>query len=123
MRSDSIARLLVDDRPHVGFELRRIADPQLGHRARKVGQVVEYRAKTWKQYRPTVPVTSSSVKNTSPMTAGMAYRGGEKVRHPKFGEGQVLAVAGMGDKQEVTVHFPTAGTKKLLVKFANLSAV
>jgi DNA helicase-2/ATP-dependent DNA helicase PcrA len=86
------------------------------------GQVVEYRAKTWKQYRPTVPVPSA-VKNTSPMTAGMAYRGGERVRHPKFGEGQVLAVAGTGDKQEVTVHFASAGTKKLLVKFANLSAV
>ncbi|OOV13412.1 UvrD-helicase domain-containing protein [Deinococcus sp. LM3] len=84
------------------------------------GQVVEYRAKTWKTYRPTVP-TASAVKNTSPLTAGMAYRGGERVRHPKFGEGQVLAVAGIGDRQEVTVHFPTAGTKKLLVKFANLS--
>lgn len=87
------------------------------------GQTIEYRAKTWKQYRPTVPVTPSAVKNTSPLTAGMAYRGGERVRHPKFGEGQVLAVAGTGDKQEVTVHFPTAGTKKLLVKFANLSAL
>ncbi|MFK7603926.1 ATP-dependent helicase [Deinococcus sp. SM5_A1] len=86
------------------------------------GQVVEYRAKTWKQYRPTVPV-QSAVKDTSPLTAGITYRGGERVKHPKFGEGQVLAVAGMGDKQEVTVHFPTAGTKKLLVKFANLSAV
>ncbi|MBZ9749413.1 ATP-dependent helicase [Deinococcus sp. HMF7604] len=82
------------------------------------GQVVEYRAKTWKTYRPTVP---AAVKNTSPMTADMAYRGGEKVKHPKFGEGQVLAVAGLGDRQEVTVHFPSAGTKKLLVKFANLS--
>ncbi|MFC3835004.1 MULTISPECIES: ATP-dependent helicase [Deinococcus] len=87
------------------------------------GQVVEYRAKTWKQYRPTVPASPSAVKNTSPMTEGMAYRGGEKVRHPKFGEGQVLAVAGMGERQEVTVHFPSAGTKKLLVKFANLSPV
>ncbi|PNY82655.1 ATP-dependent helicase [Deinococcus koreensis] len=85
------------------------------------GQVVEYRAKSWKQYRPTVPVTPSAVKNTSSLTAEMAYRGGEKVTHPKFGGGQVLAVAGTGDRQEVTVHFPSAGTKKLLVKFANLS--
>ncbi|MFC6659221.1 ATP-dependent helicase [Deinococcus multiflagellatus] len=83
------------------------------------GQVIEYRAKTWKTYRPTVP---AAVKNTSPLTNEMAYRG-EKVRHPKFGEGQVLAVAGVGDRQEVTVHFPGAGTKKLLVKFANLTAV
>ncbi|THF69159.1 AAA family ATPase [Deinococcus sp. Arct2-2] len=93
------------------------------------GQVIEYRAKTWKEYRPTVPsrpsaptfVHPSAVKNTSSMTAEMAYRGGEKVTHPKFGAGQVLAVAGMGERQEVTVHFPSVGTKKLLVKFANLS--
>lgn len=92
------------------------------------GQVVEYRQKSWKNYRPTVPAHGASgagqsvaVKNTSPLTAGMAYRGGEKVRHPKFGEGQVLAVAGMGEKQEVTVHFASAGVKKLIVKFANLT--
>ncbi|MCP2013734.1 DNA helicase-2/ATP-dependent DNA helicase PcrA [Deinococcus sp. HSC-46F16] len=85
------------------------------------GQVVEYRQKSWKDYRPTVPTRPAAVKNTSPMTEGMAYRGGEKVKHPKFGEGQVLAVAGVGDRQEVTVHFPSVGTKKLLVKFANLS--
>ncbi|QBY10304.1 AAA family ATPase [Deinococcus metallilatus] len=87
------------------------------------GQVIDARAKSWKEYRPTVPTRPSAVKNTSPMTEGMAYRGGEKVAHPKFGEGQVLAVAGMGDRQEVTVHFPSAGTKKLLVKFANLTKV
>ncbi|GAA5502000.1 ATP-dependent DNA helicase PcrA [Deinococcus xinjiangensis] len=89
------------------------------------GQVIDYRAKTWKQYRPTVPVSQgssvSAVKNTSSLSAGMAYKGGEKVRHPKFGVGQVLAVAGTGDKQEVTVHFAGVGAKKLLVKFANLS--
>ncbi|WP_019585812.1 ATP-dependent helicase [Deinococcus apachensis] len=87
------------------------------------GQVIDYRQKSWKDYRPTVSARPTAVKNTSPMTEGMAYRGGEKVTHPKFGEGQVLAVAGVGDRQEVTVHFPTAGTKKLLVKFANLTRV
>jgi len=87
------------------------------------GQVIDYRAKSWKDYRPGASSRPSAVKNTSPMTSEMAYRGGEKVTHPKFGEGQVLAVAGMGDRQEVTVHFPTAGTKKLLVKFANLTRV
>nr|WP_221269513.1 UvrD-helicase domain-containing protein [Deinococcus budaensis] len=85
------------------------------------GQVIDYRTKSWKDYRPTVPARANAVKNTSPMTSEMAYRGGEKVTHPKFGEGQVLAVAGVGDRQEVTVHFASAGTKKLLVKFANLT--
>jgi ATP-dependent DNA helicase, Rep family len=85
------------------------------------GQPIEYRAKTWKQYRPTVPAATTAVKNTSPLTAELAYRGGEQVKHPKFGEGQVLAVAGVGERQEVTVHFASAGTKKLMVKFANLT--
>ncbi|SEJ03466.1 ATP-dependent DNA helicase, Rep family [Deinococcus reticulitermitis] len=84
------------------------------------GQVVEYRARTWKDFRAAPPAATPAVKNTSPLTAELAYRGGEAVRHPKFGEGQVLAVAGVGERQEVTVHFPSAGIKKLLVKFANL---
>ena len=87
------------------------------------GRVVDYKQKTWRDFRPTSLPAPSAVKNTSPLTAELAYRGGEKVRHPKFGEGQVLAVAGVGERQEVTVHFGTAGTKKLIVKFANLSKV
>lgn len=87
------------------------------------GQVIEHRAGSWKEYRPSASPRPSAVKNTSPLTGELAYRGGEKVRHPKFGEGQVLAVAGVGDRQEVTVHFPSVGAKKLLVKFANLTKV
>nr|WP_043816627.1 UvrD-helicase domain-containing protein [Deinococcus maricopensis] len=92
------------------------------------GQVVEYTQKTWRDYRPTATrhmntPTPTAVKGTSPLTSELAYRGGEKVKHPKFGDGQVLAVAGVGDKQEVTVHFASAGVKKLIVKFANLQKV
>lgn len=85
----------------------------------RYGQVIDYRAKSWRDYRPSVPAAPGAVKNTS--TCDMAYKGGERVRHPKFGEGQVLAVSGLGDKQEVTVHFGQAGMKKLIVKFANLT--
>ena len=49
-------------------------------------------------------------------------RGGEKVRHPKFGVGTVVGVSGEGARAEVTVVFDGAGAKRLLVKFANLSA-
>ncbi|MDO4264302.1 MAG: 3'-5' exonuclease, partial [Deinococcus sp.] len=87
------------------------------------GQPVDYRQKSWKDFRPSSAPQAPAVKNTSPLTGALAYRGGEKVRHPKFGEGQVLAVAGVGDKQEVTVHFAGVGNKKLLVKFANLQPV
>lgn len=87
------------------------------------GQSVDYKKSSWRQYRPTVPVAPPARKDTSSMTAEMAYKGGEKVTHPKFGEGRVLAVSGFGDKQEVTVNFSGAGMKKLLVKFANLQQV
>ena len=53
----------------------------------------------------------------------VAYRGGEKVRHPKFGAGTVVGVSGQGAKAEVTVVFESAGAKRLIVKYANLSAV
>jgi DNA helicase-2/ATP-dependent DNA helicase PcrA len=49
-----------------------------------------------------------------------SYRGGEKVRHPRFGVGTVVGVSGEGPKAELTVVFAEAGAKRLLVKFANL---
>jgi len=49
-----------------------------------------------------------------------SYRGGEKVRHPKYGVGTVVGVSGEGGKAELTVVFAEAGAKRLLAKFANL---
>ncbi|MFN3265684.1 MAG: ATP-dependent helicase [Deinococcales bacterium] len=51
--------------------------------------------------------------------AVLVLRGGERVRHPKFGAGQVLAVMGTDDRQEAMIQFEV-GAKKLLVKYANL---
>ncbi len=51
---------------------------------------------------------------------GISYRGGEKVRHPKFGAGTVVGVSGEGARAEVTVVFREAGAKRLLVRFASL---
>jgi len=57
---------------------------------------------------------------TSP--GGLTYRGGERVKHPKFGLGTVVGVSGEGARAEVTVVFEKAGAKRLLVKYASLSA-
>lgn len=48
---------------------------------------------------------------------------GMKVRHIKFGAGTVRRLEGNGDKQKVTVHFNSVGSKKLLLKFAGLMPV
>ncbi|WP_036198960.1 ATP-dependent helicase [Meiothermus ruber] len=51
-----------------------------------------------------------------PRTQLAEFKGGEKVRHPKFGSGTVVAAMG----GEVTVMFPGVGLKRLAVKFAGL---
>ena len=54
-------------------------------------------------------------------TEGLRFRGGEKVKHPRFGVGTVVGVSGEGNRTEVTVIFDDAGAKKLLLKYANLT--
>jgi DNA helicase-2/ATP-dependent DNA helicase PcrA len=56
----------------------------------------------------------------APAAAAAPLRGGEKVRHPKFGPGTVVGLSGAGTKVEVTVVFEQAGAKRLLLKYANL---
>ncbi len=45
-----------------------------------------------------------------------AFKGGERVVHPRFGPGTVVAAAG----DEVTVHFEGVGLKRLSLKYADL---
>jgi DNA helicase-2/ATP-dependent DNA helicase PcrA len=45
---------------------------------------------------------------------------GMKVRHVKFGVGTVRRLEGSGENQKVIVHFRSAGSKKLLLRFAGL---
>jgi DNA helicase-2/ATP-dependent DNA helicase PcrA len=60
---------------------------------------------------------------TMPEPSDNGLRLGLKVRHVKFGVGTVRRLEGEGDKQKVTVYFNSAGTKKLLLKFAGLIPV
>jgi DNA helicase-2/ATP-dependent DNA helicase PcrA len=51
----------------------------------------------------------------------MPFSGGERVRHPRFGEGVVVGCVPRGDDQEVTVAFKgETGIKKLMLSFAPL---
>ncbi len=68
------------------------------------------------QSRPAAP--GADVPTTA---GGLSVRGGERVRHPKFGVGTVVGVSGQGAKAEVTVVFEQAGAKRLLLKFSGLT--
>ena len=48
---------------------------------------------------------------------------GQRVRHPKFGEGVVLMYEGQGAHARVQVNFEAAGSKWLVVGYANLVTV
>lgn len=62
--------------------------------------------------RPKVPVAEPSG------TTG--FRNGQRVRHPKYGEGVVFKREGEGENAKITVQFSRFGVKKLVEKFAQL---
>jgi DNA helicase-2/ATP-dependent DNA helicase PcrA len=48
------------------------------------------------------------------------FKLGQRVQHAKFGEGTVLAFDGDGDRIRIEVRFREAGTKWLMLSYANL---
>jgi DNA helicase II / ATP-dependent DNA helicase PcrA len=53
-------------------------------------------------------------------TGKRGFRPGQKVRHPKYGEGTVHQREGEGEEAKITVQFPRFGLKKLVEKYAQL---
>ena len=53
-------------------------------------------------------------------TGKKGFRPGQKVRHPKYGEGTVYHREGEGEEAKITVQFPRFGLKKLVEKYAQL---
>jgi DNA helicase-2/ATP-dependent DNA helicase PcrA len=48
---------------------------------------------------------------------------GDKVRHPKWGEGSISNLVGGGGDGLVTVDFPNVGQKMLMLKYAPLEKI
>ena len=53
-----------------------------------------------------------------PDEAGLVV--GTRVRHPRFGEGEIRSLEGPPDNLRATVFFRQQGPKKLYVRYANL---
>ncbi len=49
---------------------------------------------------------------------GEEFAVGDRVVHPKFGEGRIAALAGEGERSEATVDFDAVGRKQLLLAYA-----
>ena len=54
------------------------------------------------------------------ITSFNEFERGDKVEHPIFGKGMILAVDGSGDNQKITVVFQGNIEKRLIGKYANL---
>lgn len=67
--------------------------------------------------------TSSPVSSSAPASDLSGLYVGAKVRHDRFGEGEVIAIEGDGGNAKATVAFTHFGQKQLLLKFARLTII
>ncbi len=65
--------------------------------------------------RPKLPVAEAH--------GATGFKSGQRVKHPKYGDGVVFRREGEGDDAKITVQFAKFGVKKLVEKFAQLERV
>jgi DNA helicase-2/ATP-dependent DNA helicase PcrA len=87
-----------------------------------LGQILSD-AQTLNKYARPVWQSPAVIKSSPWSPTDKRFKGGEKVKHPRFGEGTIVGVSGEGVAAELTVVFKEAGAKRLLVKYANLTVV
>ncbi|MGB8582182.1 MAG: UvrD-helicase domain-containing protein [Candidatus Sulfotelmatobacter sp.] len=78
-----------------------------------IENIAEFFASRGKKF--TVPKTAAEEPSGK-----RGFRPGQKVRHPKYGEGTVYQREGEGEEAKITVQFPRFGLKKLVEKYAQL---
>jgi len=93
----------------------RPSKPTVAARAyNSIENIAEFFASRGKKF--TVPKTPPVAEPTGKR----GFRPGQKVRHPKYGEGTVYQREGEGEEAKITVQFPRFGLKKLVEKYAQL---
>jgi DNA helicase-2/ATP-dependent DNA helicase PcrA len=69
------------------------------------------------------PASSRPKMDIPEPTGAAGLKKGQRVRHSKYGEGQIVMREGEGDEAKLTVLFSRHGLKKLMEKFANLEKI
>jgi len=64
-----------------------------------------------------------SIHESAGAGMSMDLRDGDKVRHPKWGEGTIRGLVGAGGDGLITIDFPNVGQKMLMLKYAPLEKV
>jgi DNA helicase-2/ATP-dependent DNA helicase PcrA len=97
------------NRPSVGAQ--RSTTPARPYNS--IENIAEFFASRGKKFNvPKTPVEEP--------TGRRGFRPGQRVKHPKYGEGTVYQREGEGEEAKITVQFPRFGLKKLVEKYAQL---
>ena len=84
-----------------------------GRSYNSIDNIAEFFASRGKKFSvPKLPVDEPKGKK--------GFRPGQRVKHPKYGEGTVYHREGDGEEAKITVQFPRFGLKKLMEKYAQL---
>ncbi len=89
------------------------ADAYSGQSYNSIDNIAEFFASRGKKFN--LPKTA-----VEEPTGKQGFRPGQRVRHPKYGEGTVYQREGDGEDAKITVQFPSFGLKKLVEKYAQL---
>ncbi len=102
-----------DQRPQHGRRNQPQRSAYAGPTYNSIDNIAEFFASRGKKFaRPKVEVPAP--------TGRTGFRPGQRVRHPKYGEGTVYRREGDGEDAKITVQFPRFGLKKLVEKYAQL---
>ena len=105
-----------DEDQSLEFERFAATRNRSGQRHKSIDNVAEFFRSRGKKYSiPRLPVEEP--------TGRRGFRPGQKVWHPKYGEGTVYRREGEGEESKITVQFPRFGLKKLVEKYAQLEKV
>jgi ATP-dependent DNA helicase UvrD/PcrA len=84
-----------------------------GPKYNSIDNIADFFASRGKKFsRPAMPIEEPG--------NARAFRPGQRVKHPKYGEGTVYKREGEGESAKITVQFPRFGLKKLVEKYAQL---
>ncbi len=102
-----------DQRPQYGHRNAPQRNAYSGPAYNSIDNIAEFFASRGKKFsRPKVDVPV--------VTGRTGFHPGQRVRHPKYGEGTVYKREGDGEEAKITVQFPRYGLKKLVEKYAQL---
>ena len=102
-----------------GSSSRRYPQRPSGSTNSKPGNSLDNIAQFFSQRGASVPQSRPKLDLPAP-TGKTGLKSGQRVRHPKYGEGVIFRREGDGEDAKVTVQFSKFGVKKLVEKFAQL---